>query len=85
MAASEVAARFHPGQLVVLESTTSPGDHGGTSPPDVPGEGSRVGEDFFLAFSPERIDPGNPGFKVRDIPKVVGGVIPAPEGRIVAL
>ena len=73
-AASEVAARFHPGQLVVLESTTYPETTEELLLPIFRQRGARVGEDFFLAFSPERIDPGNPTFKVGDITKVVGGV-----------
>jgi UDP-N-acetyl-D-glucosamine dehydrogenase len=75
-AASEVATRFHPGQLVVLESTTYPETTEDLLLPMFRGRGANVGEDFFLAFSPERIDPGNPTFKVRDIPKVVGGITP---------
>jgi len=75
-AASEVAARFHPGQLVILESTTYPETTEELLLPMFQGRGAKVGEDFFLAFSPERIDPGNPTFKVKDIPKVVGGITP---------
>jgi UDP-N-acetyl-D-glucosamine dehydrogenase len=73
-AASEVAARFHPGQLVVLESTTYPETTEELLLPMLQAQGAKVGEDLFLAFSPERIDPGNPTFRVGDIPKVVGGV-----------
>jgi UDP-N-acetyl-D-glucosamine dehydrogenase len=76
-AASEVVARFHPGQLVILESTTYPETTEGLLLPMFQACGARVGKDFFLAFSPERIDPGNPTFKVKDIPKIVGGVTPA--------
>jgi UDP-N-acetyl-D-glucosamine dehydrogenase len=76
-AASEVAARFHPGQLVVLESTTYPETTEELLLPMFQARGARAGEDLFLAFSPERIDPGNPTFRVGDIPKVVGGVTPA--------
>ncbi len=76
-AGTEVAARSHPGQLVILESTTYPETTEGLLLPIFQGKGARVGEDFFLAFSPERIDPANPTFKVKDIPKVVGGVTPA--------
>ena len=75
-AAEEVAARFRPGQLVILESTTYPGTTEELLLPLFEARGARVGENFFLAFSPERIDPGNPTFKVRDIPKVVGGITP---------
>ena len=73
-AGNEVASRFHPGQLVVLESTTYPETTEELLLPMFQARGARVGEDFFLAFSPERIDPGNPTFRVGDIPKVVGGV-----------
>ncbi|MGE5624353.1 MAG: nucleotide sugar dehydrogenase [Bacillota bacterium] len=73
-AASEVSQRLHPGQLVVLESTTYPGTTEEILLPMYSGNGGEAGVDFFLAFSPERIDPANPLFKVRDIPKVVGGV-----------
>ena len=76
-AGETVAARFHPGQLVVLESTTYPGTTDELLLPMFRARGARIGEDLFLAFSPERIDPGNSSFKVRDIPKVVGGITPA--------
>ena len=76
-AVEEVAARFRPGQLIVLESTTYPGTTEELLLPMLQARGARVGEDLFLAFSPERIDPGNPTFKVGDIPKVVGGVTPS--------
>ena len=76
-AATEVAARYHAGQLVILESTTYPETTEGLLLPIFRSKGAKVGEDLFLAFSPERIDPGNPTFKVKDIPKVVGGVTPA--------
>jgi UDP-N-acetyl-D-glucosamine dehydrogenase len=61
---------------VVLESTTYPGTTQEVLQPMFEGRGGKAGADFFLAFSPERIDPANPRFKVRDIPKVVGGVTP---------
>jgi UDP-N-acetyl-D-glucosamine dehydrogenase len=76
-AASEVAQRLQPGQLIVLESTTYPGTTEELLLPLLSEHGGAAGEDFFLAFSPERIDPVNPRFKVRDIPKVVGGVTKA--------
>ena len=76
-ASKEAVSRFHPGQLIVLESTTYPGTTEELLLPLFQANGARIGEDLFLAFSPERIDPGNPTFKVRDIPKVVGGVTPA--------
>ncbi len=75
MAASEeVAEHLHPGQLVVLESTTYPGTTEEILLPLFSDKGGEAGVDFFLAFSPERIDPNNAKFKVGDIPKVVGGV-----------
>ena len=77
VAAQEVASRFRPGQLVILESTTYPGTTEELLLPLFEARGARAGENFFLAFSPERIDPGNAAFKVRTIPKVVGGVTPA--------
>ena len=73
-ASKEAADRFRPGQLIILESTTYPGTTEELLLPLFQARGARIGEDLFLAFSPERIDPGNPTFKVKDIPKVVGGV-----------
>ncbi|HSN18154.1 MAG TPA: nucleotide sugar dehydrogenase [Gammaproteobacteria bacterium] len=73
-AAEELAEQLHPGQLIVLESTTYPGTTEEILLPMFSEKGGEAGVDFFLAFSPERIDPANPKFKVRDIPKVVGGV-----------
>jgi UDP-N-acetyl-D-glucosamine dehydrogenase len=73
-AGNEVAARFHPGQLVVLESTTYPETTEELLLPMFQPKGAKIGQDLFLAFSPERIDPGNPTFRVGDIPKIVGGV-----------
>src|SRR5438876_853750 len=75
-AAKEAAARFRRGQLIILESTTYPGTTEELLLPLFQASGASIGEDLFLAFSPERIDPGNPTFKVKDIPKVVGGVTP---------
>jgi UDP-N-acetyl-D-glucosamine dehydrogenase len=76
-AADAVASIIHTGQLVVLESTTYPGTTQEILLPRFAARGLGVGEDFFLAFSPERIDPGNKKWTLRDIPKVVGGVTPA--------
>src|SRR5213594_4630935 len=73
-AAEQVAARFRSGQLVVLESTSYPGTTEELLLPMFEARGARVGVNFFLAFSPERIDPANTAFKVRDIAKIVGGV-----------
>jgi UDP-N-acetyl-D-glucosamine dehydrogenase len=75
-AAGEVAQRLRPGQLIVLESTTYPGTTDEVLLPMFEGRGLKAGRDFFLAFSPERIDPGNQRFKVQDIAKVVGGITP---------
>ncbi len=76
-AAEAIARHLATGQLIVLESTTYPGTTEEVLLPLFERGGLRVGEDFFLAFSPERIDPGNPQHSVKDIPKVVGGVTPA--------
>lgn len=75
-ATTEVKKRLRAGQLVVLESTTYPGTTEEMLLPMLEESGLKVGRDFFLAFSPERIDPGNEQFKVKDIPKVVGGITP---------
>lgn len=69
-----IAAHLHRGQLVVLESTTYPGTVEQVMLPILSGTGLKVGEDFFLAFSPEREDPANTEFSTSRIPKVVGGV-----------
>ena len=72
-----IAQYLHPGMLVVLESTTYPGTTEELVKPILEKKsGLKCGKDFFLAFSPERIDPGNPWYKVRNTPKVVGGVTP---------
>ena len=76
-AAEEVTPRLHRGQMVILESTTYPGTTEELLLPQFSETGLVVGEDFFLAFSPERVDPGNPTYTTRNIPKVVGGVTPA--------
>src|SRR5574337_248212 len=75
-AADAVATILRPGQLVVLESTTYPGTTEEVLLPRFTARGLAVGEEVFLAFSPERIDPGNKRFDLRAIPKVVGGVTP---------
>jgi len=74
--AKEVAKRLHTGMLVVLESTTYPGTTEEEVKPILESTGLKCGADFFLAFSPERIDPGNKQYNVRNTPKVVGGVTP---------
>lgn len=70
----EVAKYLRPGQLVVLESTTYPGTTEEELLPILEKGGLSAGEDFFLAFSPERVDPGNTKFQTKNTPKVVGGV-----------
>ncbi|HEX9988683.1 MAG TPA: nucleotide sugar dehydrogenase [Chloroflexia bacterium] len=75
-ATESIAENFHPGILVVLESTTYPGTTDEIILPRLTADGCKVGEDFFLAFSPERIDPGNPKYHTSNIPKVMGGVTP---------
>jgi len=84
-AASSVAAHLHPGQLVVLESTTYPGTTEDRLRPFLEqASGLTAGVDFHLAFSPERIDPGNPVYGVGNTPKVVGGSTEACGDRAVA-
>ena len=73
-AAASVAEIAHPGLLVVLESTTYPGTTREVVLPLLAAAGFTVGEDIFLAFSPERVDPGNPFYNTRNTPKVVGGI-----------
>jgi len=65
------------GQVVILESTTYPGTTRELMLPALEGTGLKVGVDFFLAFSPERVDPGNPVYGTRNTPKVIGGITPA--------
>ncbi|MEU4231299.1 nucleotide sugar dehydrogenase [Nonomuraea sp. NPDC026600] len=72
-ATGSVARNLSKGTLVVLESTTWPGTTDEVARPILEGSGLVAGEDFHLAFSPERIDPGNPKFGLRNTPKVVGG------------
>jgi UDP-N-acetyl-D-glucosamine dehydrogenase len=72
--ASEIAKYLHKGMLVVLESTTYPGTTEEIVKPKLESTGLVCGEDFFLAYSPERVDPGNKQFKTKNTPKVVGGV-----------
>jgi UDP-N-acetyl-D-glucosamine dehydrogenase len=75
-ASGEIAKFFHAGMLVILESTTYPGTTDELVLPMLEQGGLKVGKDFFLCFSPERVDPGNPKFNTSNIPKVVGGVTP---------
>jgi UDP-N-acetyl-D-glucosamine dehydrogenase len=76
-AAEEIAKHLHPGMLIVLESTTYPGTTAEVLQPMFEEKGLTVGEGFFLAFSPERVDPANDTYKTRNTPKVVGGTTPA--------
>jgi UDP-N-acetyl-D-glucosamine dehydrogenase len=76
-AVDEIAKHLHPGMLVILESTTYPGTTEELVQPMLEAGGLKAGIDFFLAFSPERVDPGNPTFNTHNVPKVVGGVGPA--------
>jgi UDP-N-acetyl-D-glucosamine dehydrogenase len=73
----QIAEALRPGQLVVLESTTYPGTTREVVLPILAATGLRAGVDFFLAYSPEREDPGNPRYSAEKIPKVVGGIDPA--------
>jgi UDP-N-acetyl-D-glucosamine dehydrogenase len=75
-ACEEIARYLHPGMLIVLESTTYPGTTDELVRPLLEKSGLKAGEDFFLCFSPERVDPGNPTYQTANIPKVVGGVSP---------
>ncbi|MEO5579048.1 MAG: nucleotide sugar dehydrogenase [Gemmatimonadaceae bacterium] len=76
-AADAIARHCHPGLLIVLESTTYPGTTRELMQPKLEDAGLTVGEDVFLAFSPERVDPGNAIWNTRNTPKVVGGITPA--------
>lgn len=76
-AADAIARQAHPGLCVVLESTTYPGTTRELLQPRLEAMGLTVGKDVFVAFSPERVDPGNPVYQTKNTPKVVGGVTPA--------
>jgi UDP-N-acetyl-D-glucosamine dehydrogenase len=76
-ASDAIEKYFHPGLLVILESTTYPGTTDELLLPNFEKSGLKVGEDFFLCFSPERVDPGNPVYQTLNTPKVVGGITPA--------
>ena len=73
-ALDELVKYIHPGLLVILESTTYPGTTRELILPAFTAKGSEVGKDFYLCFSPERIDPGNEEYKIKNTPKVIGGV-----------
>jgi len=76
-ATGRIAENMRAGQLVVLESTTYPGTTDELILPMLSEKGLKAGTDFFLAFSPERVDPGNPKFQTHNTPKVIGGMTPA--------
>jgi UDP-N-acetyl-D-glucosamine dehydrogenase len=76
-ACEEIAKYIHPGTLIILESTTYPGTTEELVLPMLTASGLKVGEDFFVCFSPERVDPGNPKYQTKNIPKVVGGITAA--------
>ena len=84
-AVEQIKRYLRPGQLVILESTTYPGTTDEVILSRLAGTGLKVGKDFFLAFSPERVDPGNVDFTTRNIPKVVGGTTPDCTRAAVAL
>ena len=75
-ASNALAKHLQPGMLVVLESTTYPGTTEEAVLPILAESGLRVGTDFFLCYSPERVDPANPDHRTKDIPKIIGGVTP---------
>jgi UDP-N-acetyl-D-glucosamine dehydrogenase len=76
-AAETVARQAHPRMLMVLESTTYPGTTRDVMQPRLEARGLTIGKDVFLAFSPERVDPGNPVYHTKNTPKVLGGITPA--------
>ncbi len=84
-ATTEIAKYLHKGQLIILESTTYPGTTEEVMQPMLEAKGLKAGRDFHLAFSPERVDPGNPQFNTKNITKVVGGYTPKCTELAVAL
>jgi UDP-N-acetyl-D-glucosamine dehydrogenase len=84
-ATDTIARNAHPGMIIVLESTTYPGTTREVLQPRLEDKGLKVGEDVFLAFSPERVDPGNAKWHTKNTPKVVGGITPACTEVAVAL
>jgi len=84
-AARKITDTLHRGQLIVLESTSYPGTTRESVLPILEATGLKVGKDFFLAFSPERIDPGNTRYKLPNTPKVVGGITPSCKDLTVSL
>ncbi len=75
-AAEQIAKNIQGAKLILLESTTYPGTTEEVLLPLLEKSGQKVGVDFFLCFSPERVDPGNPKYHTKNIPKVVGGITP---------
>ncbi|MBI3200167.1 MAG: nucleotide sugar dehydrogenase [Myxococcales bacterium] len=75
-AIDEIAKHQHPGMLIVLESTTCPGTTDEVVVPRLTEKGAVLGKDVFVAFSPERVDPGNKIYKTKNTPKVIGGATP---------
>jgi UDP-N-acetyl-D-glucosamine dehydrogenase len=75
-ATDEIARHQHPGMLVVLESTTYPGTTSEVMVPKLTQNGFELGKSVFVAFSPERVDPGNQVYKTKNTPKVIGGATP---------
>ena len=80
-----IAENLRDGQLIVLESTTYPGTTREVLLPILKEKGGKAGKDFFLAYSPERVDPNNKNYRAREIPKVIGGITPACLERAVRL
>jgi UDP-N-acetyl-D-glucosamine dehydrogenase len=75
-ATAKIKENFHPGLLIVLESTTYPGTTDEILLTEFRDTGLQVGKDFYVAFSPERVDPGNPHYGTHNTPKIIGGVTP---------
>src|SRR6185312_12411663 len=80
-AVAQIASRLQKEQLIVLESTTYPGTTREVVQPILEQSGLKAGEDFHLAFSPERVDPGRTDWTTRNTPKIVGGLTPASTER----
>src|SRR5437763_12607607 len=85
LAVEAVAATLKQGQLIILESTTYPGTTDEVVQPMLEAKGLKADVDFYLAFSPERVDPGNPQFNTKNIPKIVGGSGPVSTETAAAL
>ena len=73
-AVESIAPHLKPGALVILESTTYPGTSREAMVPILERTGKKVGRDFFVCFSPERVDPGNPKYHIKNTPKIIGGM-----------